>query len=603
MSLRYFTQATKSLNIVLLIALTMSILMGVLIFFIVQSRNTTQSLIDVMEDNHTVTRKMELYGQLMEYARSRTRLSTDIILAEDPFVQDEINLKLEIFANQYARVRLELLELPLSEEEKKILESQSPIVGQILPAQREAVTLAMQGDDYSRQQARQLMESTVYPGQTRLIDSFLKLMDAQTRHQREKMEKGRFEQKAIAREMEWITNLFLFPGLIVTFFVIYRVYQNQHEVNDTREHLEQIVKEKTSNLRHSEERLNHSQHIAHIGTWDWDIKEGILYWSDETFRIFGFMPQQFLPSYDKFTKYIHKADVENVNTELQRALSDPDYEYHVYHRITRTNGEERAVEEIGEVVRDDKGVPIRMIGVVHDITDRMQAEKMKNEFVSIISHELRTPLTAIQGSIKLLLGNALGEIQVGARNILELANNNCDRLLHLVNDILDIQKMESGKMDFHFEDISVSAFMHEVVNAGMSYAMAHNVKLIKQQVDDATIHADRMRLMQVMNNLISNAVKFSEAGAKVEVSAIRNEEDKILFAVKDHGRGIPDDYHDRLFKRFIQVDSSDKREKLGTGLGLAISKNIVEEHRGHIWYDSEVGVGTTFYFDIAVATG
>ncbi len=593
-----FWQALKSLNIVMLIGITVTALMGALLFFVTHSHNTTQTLNHVMEKNQSVTQKMQLYGQLMEYARSRTRLSSSIILEEDVFIQDEINMQLEVYANKYARARAELLALPLRDQERAILEKQNTLVSKILPAQRQAVALAMSGDATSRQKAQTLLDTITYPGQGKLIDGFLQLMEMETQRQRKIVEQGRLEHEAEARRIDWITNLVLSLGLVISMFVIYRVYLNQQEVNDTRQHLETIVEEKTHDLQLSEERHNRSQEIAHVGTWDWDIKQGVVYWSDETFRMFGLAPQQFTPSIDDFLKYIHKKDIDNVNQAVEFALQNPEAVYHVEHRIIRASGEERVVEETGEIVRDENGVPVRMIGVVHDITERMQAERMKNEFVSTISHELRTPLTAIQGSLKLLLGNALGELNERIRSMIELANNNCDRLLHLVNDLLDMQKIESGKMEFHFDDTSVQEFMSEVINAGKPYADAHDIKLILNKIDETTICADKMRMMQVMNNLISNAVKFSDAGNKVEVSATLNHENNVVFAIKDYGRGIPEEFRDKLFNRFTQVDSSDRREKLGTGLGLAISRYIIEEHQGQIWYESELECGTTFYVEL-----
>lgn len=595
MSISLFRQALSSLNIVILIAFVVSMLLGALLFFIDESNNTSNELISVIEDNHTVTRKMQLYGQLMEYARGRTRLSSVLILEDDIFVQDEINMQLEIYANQYARARLELLALPLSDEEKAILDSQKLLVSEILPAQREAVVLAMQGDKTSRQEAQNLLSTITYPGQGNLIDGFLQLMEMETQRQEESVERSRAGSVARAYKLGWITNLALLIGVCISLFVIYRVYQNQTEVRNSREQLETKVREKTLYLQQSEERLNRSQEIAHVGTWDWDIQENHIYWSDETFRLFGLFPQQYQPTYEDFKGFIHKDDQVRIEKAVQRSLEDPDSRYHVDHRIIRINGEERTVEELGEVVRNDDGIPVRMIGVVHDITERMQAERLKSEFVSIISHELRTPLTAIQGSVKLLLGNVVGQLEEGMRSMLELANNNCDRLLHLVNDILDLQKIESGKMEYQFSTIKVQDFMNEVKNVVEPYAVAHDIRLVKKQADDGKIYGDKMRLIQVMTNLISNAIKFSDKGKEVEMSAVM-EDNKVVFSVKDYGRGIPEGFHDKLFKRFTQVDSSDKREQLGTGLGLAISLSIVEEHQGHIWFESEVDKGTTFYF-------
>jgi len=601
LSISVFRQAFASLNIVILIAFVVTMLLGALLFFVSDSKDATNKIISVIEDNHTVTRKMQLYGQLMEYARGRTRLSSVIILEDDIFIQDEINMQLEIFANQYSRARLELLALPLTDEELAIIDSQRHLVSKILPAQREAVVLAMRGDEASRQQARVLLETITYPGQGKLIDGFLQLMEMETNTQEASVERIRAENVASARKMEWITNLVLLSGIAISILVIYRVYLNQREVNNSRKELETKVKEKTVHLQRSEERLNRSQEIAQVGTWDWDIKENNIYWSDETFRMFGLVPQQYAPTYENFKSFIHKDDIELLDRAVQSALDDPDTRYHIDHRIIRVNGEERMVEEMGEVMRNENGVPVRMIGVVHDITERMQAERLKSEFVSIISHELRTPLTAIQGSVKLLLGNVVGKLDEGMRGMLSLANNNCDRLLHLVNDILDLQKIESGKMKYQFIDIDVQDMMNEVKNVVEPYAISHDIKLVKKQVDESVIHGDKMRLLQVMNNLISNAVKFSDTGKEVEISAVL-EDGIVVFSVKDYGRGIPKAFHDKLFKRFSQVDSSDKREQLGTGLGLAITLSIVEEHQGHIWFESEPNQGTTFHFSLDAVT-
>jgi len=242
---------------------------------------------------------------------------------------------------------------------------------------------------------------------------------------------------------------------------------------------------------------------------------------------------------------------------------------------------------------------VRMFtGIVRDVTERKAAEKMKEEFVSTVSHELRTPLTSIRGSIGLLTGGLAGEFSEKANQLLNIAQNNTERLLLLINDILDLSKIEAGKMDFHFKEVDLQSVLEHAVDAIDGYAKEHGVEfVIENSVEGAKIQADEGRLMQVLNNLMSNAAKFAPAGDKVRISAVRHHH-QIRISVTDHGPGIPKELQPRIFDKFTQADSSDTRQVGGTGLGLNITKAIVEKHNGRIAFVTEVGVGTTFYFDI-----
>lgn len=237
-------------------------------------------------------------------------------------------------------------------------------------------------------------------------------------------------------------------------------------------------------------------------------------------------------------------------------------------------------------------------GVIRDITERKRVEKLKNEFISTVSHELRTPLTSIKGSLGLLNGGAISEIPDKAKKILHIASSNTERLLLLINDILDIQKIESGKMDFTFQPIQVISLLKQSIESNAGYALQYDVKLsIENHISDAKIYADHERLMQVMHNLISNAIKFSPTGSTVEITATKHQ--KLLrISIIDHGMGIPDSFRKKIFQKFSQNDSSDSRQVGGTGLGLAISRAIVEKHKGVIDYVSEPNKGSTFFFEI-----
>ncbi|NQV71390.1 MAG: response regulator [Pseudohongiella sp.] len=237
-------------------------------------------------------------------------------------------------------------------------------------------------------------------------------------------------------------------------------------------------------------------------------------------------------------------------------------------------------------------------GVVQDITERKKLELMKDEFISTVSHELRTPLTSIRGALGLVLGKSAAQLPEKARSLLEMADRNSERLTLLINDILDLEKIEAGQIAFRFANIDLVELLRQAVLDNEGYAHRHKVKLMgTSTLEQAFVLGDELRLMQVFSNLISNAVKFSPEQGEVEVAVTLHEE-SYRVTVRDYGSGIADEFHDRIFKRFAQADSSDSREKGGTGLGLSISKAIVERHQGHIGFESERGKGTVFHFDL-----
>ncbi|MDH5518217.1 MAG: PAS domain S-box protein [Gammaproteobacteria bacterium] len=246
----------------------------------------------------------------------------------------------------------------------------------------------------------------------------------------------------------------------------------------------------------------------------------------------------------------------------------------------------------------------RFVAIVRDITERLKTDKMKNEFISTVSHELRTPLTSIRASLGLISQGIVGEIPAEAQEMLKIAGNNTERLLLLINDILDIQKIESGQMSFKFQSLSVMPFLQQAILDNAGYGEEHGVSfVIANEIPDSTVYADKDRLMQVMANLMSNAAKFSPQGETVEISVARHAEDSLRISVTDHGPGIPEEFIPKLFEKFTQSDSSDSRQKGGTGLGLSITKVIVEKHGGQIDFITRQGVGSTFYIELPELIG
>lgn len=241
--------------------------------------------------------------------------------------------------------------------------------------------------------------------------------------------------------------------------------------------------------------------------------------------------------------------------------------------------------------------------ILRDISAVKSADRAKSEFISTVSHELRTPLTSIRGSLGLLLGGTLGEIPEKARRMLDLAGRNAERLTQLINDILDLEKITMGAMNFNLTHLEAGTALEAALAANEGYALRHGISLrLSNHLEGLAVQADELRLQQVFANLISNAVKFSPAGASVELSA-RREGEYIRFGVRDHGSGIPEHFRERIFQRFSQADSSDERAKGGTGLGLNIARSIVERHGGEIGFETS-DAGTEFFFRLrAAATG
>ncbi|MBT3989293.1 MAG: PAS domain S-box protein [Rhodospirillaceae bacterium] len=239
--------------------------------------------------------------------------------------------------------------------------------------------------------------------------------------------------------------------------------------------------------------------------------------------------------------------------------------------------------------------------ILRDVTKRREIEKLKSEFLSVVTHELRTPLTSIVGSLGLVLGGVFGELPSKAIEILNVANSNSDRLIALINDILDVEKLQSDDTEFEFKKIDLVEVVSEAVELNRGFAEQCDVSFELSTSPDSTfIRADRNRVIQVISNLLSNAAKFSPAGSSVDI-AVYDKAGTVRFEVSDTGPGIPEKYREKIFDRFSQIDSSDKRSVPGTGLGLNISKAIIERHNGSIDFVPRNGGGTTFFFDLPIA--
>lgn len=292
-------------------------------------------------------------------------------------------------------------------------------------------------------------------------------------------------------------------------------------------------------------------------------------------------------------------DRERLNALLSRAAEGGETVRQQTAELEGRRGQVRTVLfSLAPLREEDETAAV--VGTVEDITERMALERMKDEFMSTVSHELRTPLTSIRGSLRLLRGG-IGQVPDQVRSLAEIADSNCDRLLNLIDDLLDVQRLEAAAVPFEFRRYDVAALVQAAIDSNGGYAQQLGITL---RFDPRGIHAqvrvDRERFLQVMNNLLSNAAKFSPAGGTVEVELARRG-GRVRIAVTDHGPGIPEAFRQRVFDRFAQADASSSRSRGGTGLGLNIAKGFVERMGGRIGFDSAVGRGTTFRVDLPVA--
>jgi PAS domain S-box-containing protein/diguanylate cyclase (GGDEF)-like protein len=251
-------------------------------------------------------------------------------------------------------------------------------------------------------------------------------------------------------------------------------------------------------------------------------------------------------------------------------------------------------DESGEV----RGAIFLAVNVTEEILERKKVELLQSEFVSTVSHELRTPLTSIGGALALIAAGAAGAVNDRVAHLIGIANNNTKRLIRLVNDILDIEKLQSGQMVFNFAPLRVDDVITHANSANLAYAATFGIDLrYSGAAPDVVIKGDPDRLQQALTNLISNAVKFSPQDAEVEVCATRMAQG-VRISVIDRGPGIPEEFRARIFGRFAQADASDTRPKGGSGLGLSIVREIIDRHGGTVSFDSVLGVGTSFHLDL-----
>lgn len=300
-----------------------------------------------------------------------------------------------------------------------------------------------------------------------------------------------------------------------------------------------------------------------------------------------------------FQAITHPEDLEKDMRQVRQVLAREIRSYQMEKRYLHKAGHPVWAQLSVSMVWDGPR-PLYFISQIQDISERKSIERAKAEFLTMVSHELRTPVTALRGALGILAAGAAGELPPKAQALSALADRNADRLHRLVNDILDIEKIESGVFAYRRGDVDLNQLVNQAVVDLKPYADQYQVQIeVRTELPRAFVHADSDRLMQVLANLISNAVKYSPSRGRIEVHVSRTQ-DHIRVSVTDHGEGIPEAFRANIFERFAQANWTATNPKGGSGLGLNISRAIIQHHGGVLAFHTEQGVGSTFYFDLPV---
>lgn len=366
-------------------------------------------------------------------------------------------------------------------------------------------------------------------------------------------------------------------------------------------------------LASSESRLARAQTIAHIGNWEWDIVSGSLRWSDEIFRIFGLQPQEFEATYEAFLDIIHPEDRQRVSDAVNEAVEN-DTPYSIVHRLICPNGEEKVVQELGEILRDSHGNPLRMDGIVHDITkewkikeallqatgEARKADEAKSRFLASMSHELRTPLNAVLGFAQVLKDDTTHPLSPDQVDRVGYIIDGGRHLLKLVNRTLDLARIEAGQMELLLDEVHANEVVEDCAAMLTPQARLQGVKIIDEfsTGPSAYLHTDQLRCNQILVNLLSNAIKYNHKSGTVTIRGHETNDGYLHLSVTDTGIGIPEKDYEHLFVMFHRIEMTDRPAVEGTGIGLAASKALVESLSGRIGFESEVGVGSTFWIEL-----
>ena len=473
---------TKTTNLAIIIGTALFVITSMLLILFVTHESETKEVTNVLLDNHLSTKKMRYFSELVEFARTRTRLTNQIFDSDGLFEKDEINQRLEHYSGSYADTYTQLKALSLSDAEKEKLLTHDEIVSVILPAQRKSVELAMRGDDESLAQAKKIYYETVLPGQNKLILSFQNMVAKQQKQIEKTTIKTVKSLHETKQSLMLLATVILFLIMVIAVLVTKKVKVIQSELEHSRDDLELKVKERTNELMLSRDEAESANHA-------------------------------------------------------------------------------------------------------------------KSEFLSCMSHELRTPLTAILGFAQILEydSNFVSEQQDSIQEIIKAGHH----LLELINEILDLSKIESGHVNISLEPIHLDVVVSESLSLTAPMSEEYGITITASEMDDCIVLADHTKLKQILLNLLTNSIKYNREKGKVRIHIDTAGENTLRLIVSDTGHGIADEKIDGLFQPFNRLDAVNSKVE-GTGIGLAITRHLVEMMGGQIGVDSNPGTGSNFWVELPV---
>jgi PAS domain S-box-containing protein len=360
------------------------------------------------------------------------------------------------------------------------------------------------------------------------------------------------------------------------------------------------------------ERLSISTAVAKVGVWEWDLASNTLTWDATMFDIYGF-PTIVPMAYETWSAAVYPEDLPAVEATLQRAIKEKGQASAEF-RIIRTDGSVRNVSAVERAVLDERENVSRVIGVNMDVTERKKAERaleqsrndqmrFKDEFLSHVSHELRSPLTAIKQFTTILLGGLAGELNKEQREYQEIVLKNIRQLQSMIDDLLEVTRLETGKLTVEPDSVSVSDAVTDTLNTLQGTARAKGVTLSCDLPPDLpSAYADQTRLRQILIILLDNAIKFTPEGGAVDIKVrlLPHDPRLLLLEVSDTGCGISPEMMESIFERLYQVPGLTQASRKGLGLGLYICKELVTRQGGKIWVKPQAQKGSTFSFTLPV---
>jgi len=352
------------------------------------------------------------------------------------------------------------------------------------------------------------------------------------------------------------------------------------------------------NLENAFEQVRLSKQAARLGTFDVDMINNEMIWDERTRSLFGIYHSNPVYYHSDFLLGMHEEDRDRVQQVIDNlsnpAISDGTYDVE-YRTVSQHDASIRWVRALGKLYFDDGGKPQRFIGSVLDITSQKMDEERKNDFIGMVSHELKTPLTSMLAYQQILRKKLKNSTDDFTRVALDKSNQQIRKMTSMINGFLNISHLESGKIKLKKETFDMRLLLDELIEDFHMITSTHEIRL--NTCSQAMLHADREKISSVVSNLISNAIKYSPHGKRIEVSCNADPEN-IQVSIRDEGMGIKAEDRKHLFERFYRISTSHRENISGFGIGLYLSKEIVERHGGKIWLDSESGIGSTFSFSL-----